>query len=34
MQSYDVGVMNCIYYFTNGCDFMASKYYFYFDAIF
>ena len=25
MQSDDVGVMNYIYYFTNGCDFMASK---------
>ena len=34
MQSNDVGVINYIYYFPNGCDFMASKYYFYIDAIF
>ena len=34
MQSNDVGVMIYIYYFTNGCDFMASKYDFYIDAIF
>ena len=34
MQTNDVGVMNYIYYFTNSCDFMASKYYFYIDGIF
>ena len=34
MQSNDVGAMNYIYYFTNGCDSMALKYYFYIDVIF
>ena len=34
MQSNDVGIMNCIYYFPNGCDFMGLKILFYSDAIF